>query len=1054
MMNENMFEEIKNIYFLILKLNNDYNIYIKDLNNEEIYSTLKKFIPSYLNFYNSNKIDSNLKLTEQQINENFSYSSYLLVITKNNNSVFKKEFVLEYLLKILLGKNYNTNKLLNFQVIKYFLENKELKKIISKTSFIFMLIDKLKISNEEEEKNISEIFFEYNIDLKNIYNNQNIIIYAIQKQINEDFLCKLFDKFIEIGGNLKDFKNQNEENILHYAYSFNFLKLVKKIEEKYPELKERTNKSGNKPCIYSKIKIEGCMKNNEKIKILNVDNLENLITNEFPKIKIKNFLISPIELNLNIEGDKLGEGGFGATYTIIIDGKEYVYKSQLVCSSNKKHLQKICDDFQESVKLGYFDYNLIENNFNNIISFPSFISENIVASCLNNLINKNICHNFVKSYSFYITTPTNKAEIISVMEKLDGNIIDIFTKFLNTKINYEDYLNIQLQILYALYILRFNNIQHNDLHLQNILYKQIKSPFLSDEQNNSIKNDYFIDGVSTQHIPFFEFYIDGIPIKIRNLGYLIKIIDFGYSYINKNINNKLYKISPKLKLPPTIYSGYTPHEFNFDIDFYTWILNFMTFINKEKYKQYYIGEKNNEQQYNHIINNAIKYNFFENLNKENLLVEPHLVYNLNSNIISNLGIYKDKLYHPTNPHKISKDILNIKFNNYNEVSKILNNEYKKCLDKLINLSSIENREKYQNFIKWSKNTFIFNFIPNYFINSESKEYLSLKTKFFDKKDVLSFDSIDKVNIGKNTQVSNFSFKMDNNSIQYINLASFNLNTNDINLIQTCCGITGPQYLENNTYCNNKNFTYTTINSSFFDIKKSLKPVLIYKDKSNIYKNKQQFINNIFSVNEKYLDLYKVLLWNNHKDYKLISYKNDFLNNYENYYDKYIYILSVAPLLYDFNNPNINEVNNLKQFWLEKENIDIFNCNPDLNKDTPNELSCKTINPGELSHAEQRNPRSILIIENNLMHFMVIEGRGSRGDGMKFSEIRDFCQKFFNNLKYVISLDGGASSHIAVKPSNFNHSIVLNPTYVNTIKDRSPYELYYPVGSIFVVEDKN
>jgi hypothetical protein len=1050
---KNSFSEYQNVFNNLLNLKKNYSEIILDYNNDilnntynekiviskfkNFYKLLNNFFDIYQNFYNSKKINFNYQLSNDNINK-FNDSLFIINSIKQNNNFFKKEFLLEYLLKYFINLDNKKVENSNIYILNYILLS-NIKKIINNTSFIFMIINNL--SNNKENDLLFNLLFNDILNLKIKYRKQNILIYAIKKNIKEDYLCKLFDKIIEIGFNIDEEINENRDNILHFAYSFGFLKLAEKIEEKFKNLKDKKNNSGFLPCTYYKFELDKCKdyKNKDNIKILNINNLDGLITKDFPNIKINNFLISPTLLNLKIKGDKLGEGGFGSTYTIIIDDKEYVYKSQLLCSSSKIHLKNICDDFKKSISNGYFNYTITQNNFNNIISFPTFVSENIIGSFLNNLIDNNICHNFVKSYSMYILKPTLKAEIISVMEKLDGNIIDIFINFLLRKLNSEDYLNIQLQILYALYILRYNNIQHNDLHLQNILYKQIKSPFLTKQQNDSIKNDYFINGISTQYIPFFEFYIDGIPIKIKNLGYLIKIIDYGFSYINKSINGKFYKIMPNYKLPPNIYTGYIKHEFNFDIDLYTWIVNFLTTINRNKY-----SESRVERSIDFNLNeNLIKYDLFENYN---------FIKNLNLKIINNLGINLDKLNHPTLPHRISKDILNFKFNNFGEIAKILNDEYKIMFDYEISSYSDNDKVIAKNFLKWNKNNYISNFITNYFINSDFKEYLSLKTDLFNNEN-FNFNSISKFDIGKNTKISNFSFKMNNNSIQFINIASFNIHTDNINFFQSCCGLTGPQYLENNKF-NNNNFTYATINSSFFDIKKSLKPVLIYKDKFNIYNNKNDFLNKLFGVNDKYLNLYKVLLWNNHKDYKLISYKNEFLDNYENYYNNYNYILSVAPLLYDFQNPNTNEVNDLKNYWLDKDNIDIFNCNNNIDNDTNRELSCKTINPGELSHAEQPNPRSILIFDENYIHFMVIEGRGSRGDGMKFSEIRSFCHKFFNKLKYVINLDGGASSHLTVKPFNHNHSFVLNPTYINTIKDKSPSELYYPVGSILIVEDKN
>lgn len=106
------------------------------------------------------------------------------------------------------------------------------------------------------------------------------------------------------------------------------------------------------------------------------------------------------------------------------------------------------------------------------------------------------------------------------------------------------------------------------------------------------------------------------------------------------------------------------------------------------------------------------------------------------------------------------------------------------------------------------------------------------------------------------------------------------------------------------------------------------------------------------------------------------------------------------------------------------------------------FNCKQIEPGQLSHGGNANPRTMLILRENIdgrgdVVLVVIEGRTDRSDGADFMDMISVAQRF--NAQFAISLDGGRSSNMAWR------SVSL-PNAVNTIyRTRS-----YPVGNILAL----
>ena len=100
--------------------------------------------------------------------------------------------------------------------------------------------------------------------------------------------------------------------------------------------------------------------------------------------------------------------------------------------------------------------------------------------------------------------------------------------------------------------------------------------------------------------------------------------------------------------------------------------------------------------------------------------------------------------------------------------------------------------------------------------------------------------------------------------------------------------------------------------------------------------------------------------------------------------------------------------------------------------------CDKIQPGELSHADNPNPRSALcILRDGTYVFLAVEGRGNRGIGMDLFTLASTIKESFPDVVSAINLDGGRSSTLAWRTINDKTVYISNP-------DR---DYVYPVGNI-------
>ncbi len=88
-------------------------------------------------------------------------------------------------------------------------------------------------------------------------------------------------------------------------------------------------------------------------------------------------------------------------------------------------------------------------------------------------------------------------------------------------------------------------------------------------------------------------------------------------------------------------------------------------------------------------------------------------------------------------------------------------------------------------------------------------------------------------------------------------------------------------------------------------------------------------------------------------------------------------------------------------------------------------NCDMINPGELFHANNLNPRSaIAITEDNQLIIIVVEGRDNRGSGMSIEQLTNYLMSNYN-VKHALNLDGGLTSGIWYRSSKDPDTVYMS-----------------------------
>lgn len=694
----------------------------------------------------------------------------------------------------------------------------------------------------------------------------------------------------------------------------------------------------------------------------------------------------------NFTLDIIGIGGNSKVYNSIF--KEFIIKiTQCPLSTTKEACKRVNRGIVYSTSYSQ----------NNIIYLSNYINENIIGFILNKLCSST--PNFSNCYG----TVWEETKISSIYERLKMNL---FTK---EKIKNGKYLVLAvMQFLSALSIAQQTlKFTHYDSHLENILYEDS----LNDTWNRMIYK------INCSNIETFV-------INLKNPGFNIKISDFGLSRIDYN---------------NTIYCGIESKTFSHCIDYLT--LFGCLFYDGFTASNFNPSFKKQVDEMHELIETDP---FLSDLARRNgFLKNSHIFY-----VIANPSIAKygpesiddriDDIYDSYDFFRPCDDYVFKNQHRFKTPEQILH-EFVILLNKQYPGEFISNTNNITPVCKQYDEKMQ---IPeNVRINSISYKPLFCTIPY-------RISILDKSL--KNEYVQYKKYKINNlkkpktvldNSNHIYNLilhvVKINLNRN-VELISDCCGMDVVEYMKE------KDRHGIAINGVFFNVTKDNYPMGMYKDKRN-----NKLLYDIPDIYKKYY--YGIGIKNN----KLV------MHNLENKDDDYFAIS--GPVLIDKSKNFIFRGDIIEN--TEIDGLHIFKCihkNSDLSINSPgqeyindkgervytekNFYNCNAINPGELSHIGNLNPRSILAYNKteNKLYFVVVEGRTSDSNGATIPTCAELIYRLDSDIDVAINLDGGCSSNIALKFP------VIDPEHKETIYT-VPFEQCprpYVSGNLFAVLLKN
>lgn len=293
--------------------------------------------------------------------------------------------------------------------------------------------------------------------------------------------------------------------------------------------------------------------NTEKLLELYSNNKKPLFKNRSCVFEGKQFCKDLFERIKSAKKIAEGEGGYVFSFKIPgINDEEFIMKIPREYSSGNNYCYTV-----DKIKIRLFGtlgittktrYDLVEMHDgdlyipkNSYVCQDAGMSEFIIASLVGNEYEKGHCIHFSSMRSFHVCDNTS----YTVMDKIKGmNLISFCTEQESTAKNiiYEIFMQVLCTI--AFYQEKFS-IVHYDLHGGNIMIEKIS------------ENDMF-NGVNLKGVDYFHYKIKDKNIYIRNIGYIIKIIDFGlaikwgkplisskdrfteYTYVYDNVPNMQY----------------------------------------------------------------------------------------------------------------------------------------------------------------------------------------------------------------------------------------------------------------------------------------------------------------------------------------------------------------------------------------------------------------------------------------------------------------------------------------------------------------------------------
>ena len=100
--------------------------------------------------------------------------------------------------------------------------------------------------------------------------------------------------------------------------------------------------------------------------------------------------------------------------------------------------------------------------------------------------------------------------------------------------------------------------------------------------------------------------------------------------------------------------------------------------------------------------------------------------------------------------------------------------------------------------------------------------------------------------------------------------------------------------------------------------------------------------------------------------------------------------------------------------------------------------CDKIEPGELQHLDNPNPRTVLCFTKTHYLFICFDGRGVYGDGVDLDLMARLILQLFPDVHTAINMDGGRSSIMAFATESEPHTVYHHSHFRN---------YYYPAGML-------
>lgn len=830
----------------------------------------------------------------------------------------------------------------------------------------------------------------------------------------QTFVVNLYERFRSDGGDATT-NDAFSNNLLHVAVYEDHQLLAERLSREEPALLRQANKAKKLPGDYC---LDQSWCRSYPRSDFNTSMVANAfgsseILKDFPQLRIEQ-LMKDLTAYKKFDTIKIiGEGGFGRVSKIVINGKALSLKQQHPCTNTENderipnHLQLICRDMKRVLstgdvyaikKINDVDVELVTNNM---------ILEVLVSLVINDIIDKMKTINFVKTEKMFLL---RTAQMMTFMEYCDGDLTHL-PQILKRDLNDDDYINVLTQITYAIDLLHVHKIRHNDIHAKNFLVKRIRSPFTPRENGAIEASD--IHGVPAEQVENMTFVIDSVPVRIPNLGYIVKLIDFGLSMIDLTVRlpngkTKTHRVRPVYDLK---ISGTRYYEFNPKVD----VLGLInTIINDRDDNDLLLLRRWGRARFQPVV----------------------------QRIRDAIGLQRDASYgSPSHPHRTTWDVLSkVAVPNLVIIARALKAEAAKSLKRGPASSTTKDLSFYV-----------------------LKDYYDTAGKPFAFHDAIGAPDLTKLTpISDNISVGTFAMgnqALDNGYVlphrQYVQVALIK-DYRRRTLTNECCNISGMKFLNQNEIRTAKS-GFCAINGGFFDIKKTFRPIGLYSDKSivdDIKKNFAEYMANQYKVPKLYEKYYYVLQIDEATGVIDFLPFTDMIKQVEqnpSILDGKRLLLSVAPMLYS-TRTNVRVTDTMNK--AAKEHPNIFDCDPTVDPigkmTMDGNYSCKTISPGELSHGNQPNPRSCLMVKGNDLIFLTCEGRNERGYGLTFADLQSIAEHL--KVDEAINLDGGRSSHIAFKPKDVTGVYCLNPVYQEFTFQPNMLEKYYAVGNIFVVRD--